>query len=98
MDEIKKFKEKAINDFFYNNIDLTNVNDDLKASELKEGLKRVLGEEPAIKFCYKQERKLNEDSGEMERMPKELESIEIYYTYLDSENKPHASHMKYIVN
>lgn len=98
MDDIKNFKEKSINDFIYQNIDLTNINDDLKVSDIKEGLRKVLGEEPAIKFNYKQEKKLNEDTGKLERTPKELESIEIYYTYSGSDNAPHASHIKYVVN
>ena len=31
-------------------------------------------------------------------MENELEAIEIYYTYIGSDNLPHAGHMKYIVN
>ena len=94
MDDIKIFKEKIINDYIYNNVDLGSVG----VSELKNGLKLVLGEEPGIKFCYIQETKVNETNGEVERLPKELEAIEIYYTYIGSDNLPHASHMKYIVN
>ena len=88
------FKEKAINDYIFNNIDLTKAG----AHDIKLGLKSVLYEEPAVKFCYKQETKLNETTGKVERMPSELEAIEIYYTYIGSDNLPHASHMKYIVN
>jgi hypothetical protein len=97
MDELKIFKEKSINNFIYNNIDLTK-NEELKVSDIKNGLRIILGEEPAVKFCYKQETKVNEDSGKLERLPKELEAIEIYYTYIGSDNNPHAAHMKYIVN
>jgi len=97
MDDIKMFKEKSINDYIYENIDLTETTS-ISAANLKFGLKKILGEEPAIKFCYKQETKLNEDSGKVERLPKELEAVEIYYTYTGSDNMPHAAHMKYIVN
>lgn len=97
MDDIKIFKEKAINDYIYNNVDLTHVAN-VGAHDIKLGLKNVLGEEPGIKFCYKQDSKLNETTGKVERMPSELEAIEIYYTYIGSDNLPHASHMKYIVN
>jgi len=93
MDDIKIFKEKIINDYIYN-INLSSIG----ANELKNGLKMVLGEEPGIKFHYTQETKMNETSGKIERMPKELEAIEIYYTYIGSDNLPHASHMKYIVS
>jgi len=41
---------------------------------------------------------INEVSGKRERLNNELEAIEIYYTYIGSDNMPHASHMKYIVN
>jgi len=94
MDDIKMFKEKIINDYIYNNVNLNHVS----SNELKYGLKMLLDEEPAVKFCYKQETKLNETTGKEEKLPKELEAIEIYYTYIGSDNLPHTSHMKYIVN
>ena len=94
MDDIKFFKEQQINDYIYNNINLTHTG----TSDLKTGLKMMLGEEPAVKFNYKQSMKVNETTGKVERLPNELESIEIYYTYIGSDNNPHAGHMKYIVN
>jgi len=94
MDDIKIFKEKIINDYIYNNIDLTHAG----SKDIKFGLRTVLGEEPAVKFVYKENMLINEDSGKVERLPNELESIEIYYTYIGSDNNPHAGHMKYIVN
>jgi len=94
MDDIKFFKEQQINDYIYNNINLTHTG----TNDLKSGLKMMLGEEPAVKFNYKQSMKVNETTGKVERLPNELESIEIYYTYIGSDNNPHAGHMKYIVN
>jgi hypothetical protein len=94
MDDLKIFKEKIINNFIYENIDLNTA----KANEIKLGLKTVLGEEPAVKFNYKEKLTVNETTGAVSRLPNELESIEIYYTYIGSDNLPHASHMKYIVN
>ena len=94
MDDLKVFKEKMINDYIYNNIDLSKTG----IKDIKMGLKNMLGEEPAVKFNYKENLKINETSGKVERLPNELESIEIYYTYIGSDNQPHASHMKYIVN
>ena len=94
MDDIKIFKEKAINDYIYNNINLSHAG----TNDIKHGLRNLLGEEPAVKFNYKPNMKINETTGKVERLDNELESIEIYYTYIGSDNAPHASHMKYIVN
>lgn len=94
MDDIKIFKEKAINDYIYNNINLTHTG----TSDIKHGLRHLLGEEPAVKFNYKPNMKINETTGKVERLDNELESIEIYYTYIGSDNAPHAAHMKYVVN
>ena len=94
MDDIKIFKEKVINDYIYKNIDLTHAG----SKDIKLGLRTVLGEEPSVKFVYKENMLINEDTGKVERLPNELESIEIYYTYIGSDNGPHAAHMKYIVN
>lgn len=94
MDDIKMFKEKIINDYIYNNINLTHAG----INEIKNGLKNIIGEEPAVKFNYKENMKINETTGKVERLQNELESIDIYYTYIGSDNMQHASHMKYIVN
>jgi hypothetical protein len=94
MDDLKIFKEKLINDYIYNNVNLTHV----KATDIKNGLKNILQEEPAVKFNYKENMKINETTGKVERLPNELESIDIYYTYIGTDNNPHAGHMKYIVN
>jgi hypothetical protein len=100
MDDIKYFKEKLINDFIYNNINLKSAESPIKLSvkDIKSALKNALGEEPAVKFNYKENVRINETTKKVERLNNELESIEIYYTYIGSDNLPHASHMKYIVN
>ena len=94
MDDLKFFKEKLINDYISQNINLEHAG----VKDIKMGLKNILGEEPAIKFNYKPIMKINETTAKVERMPNELETIEIYYTYIGSDQMPHASHMKYIVN
>lgn len=94
MDDLKIFKEKQINDYIYTNINLNHAG----SGDIKRGLKTILGEEPAVKFVYKESMKINETTGKVERLPNELESVEIYYTYIGSDNIPHASHMTYIVN
>lgn len=94
MDDIKFFKEKQINDYIYNNINLTHAG----SGDIKKGLRQILGEEPAVKFNYKENMKINETTGKIDRLQNELESIEIYYTYIGSDNLQHAAHMKYVVN
>lgn len=94
MDDIKIFKEKLINDYIYNNVNLTHTG----SGDIKRGLRAILGEEPAVKFVYRENMKINETTGKVDRLPNELEAIEIYYTYIGSDNLPHAGHMKYIVN
>ena len=93
MNEIKNLKEKQINDFIYQ-MDLQNAS----SSEIKSGLKRILGEEPAVKFTYKSEKKMNEKTGEVERTPQALESVEVYYSYIGDDNQYHAGTCRYIVN
>ena len=94
MDDIKIFKEKVINDYILNNIDITKIG----SKDIKTGLRALLDEEPGVKFNYKENVKINEATGKVERLPNELESIEIYYTYIGSDNNPHAGHVKYIIN
>ena len=59
MDDIKIFKEKIINDYIYNNINLTHTG----TNDIKIGLRNILGEEPAVKFNYKENMKINETTG-----------------------------------
>lgn len=92
MNEIKNLKEKQINDFIYE-IELNNAS----VSQIKNGLRNILGEEPGIKFNYKRELSMNETTNKMERKESELDSIEIYYSYIGDDNKPHFGTMKYII-
>ena len=93
MNEIKNLKEQQINNFIYQ-MDLQNAT----ASEIKNGLKRILGEEPAVKFLYASEKKLNEKTGAVERTPQTLESVEIFYTFIGDDNTYQAGTCRYIVN
>jgi len=92
MNEIKNLKEKQINDFVYD-IELKGIS----VPDIKLGLKRILGEEPGVKFNYIQESTINETTGKTERGESELESIEIYYTYIDDNNQTTFSSCKYII-
>lgn len=92
MNEIKNLKEKQINNFIYE-IELNNAS----VSEIKQGLKHILGEEPGVKFNYTQEMRVNETTGKKERQESELESIEIYYTYIGENDQPTFGSCKYII-
>ena len=92
---IKQLKEKQINDFVYQ-LDLNS--NGLSASEIRKGLRAILSEEPAVKFNYKSEKKINEDTGEIVRTPHVLETIEIVYTYIGDNDEYRSGILKYIVN
>jgi len=92
MNEIKNLKEKQINDFIYE-IEINNAS----VSEIKKGLNRILGEEPGVKFNYTQELKINETTRKKERQENELESIEIYYTYIGENDQTTFGSCKYII-
>lgn len=92
MNEIKNLKEKQINNFIYE-IDLNNIT----STEIKQGLKSILGEEPGVKFNYKQDTSINETTKKIERKEQELNSIEVFFTYIGDNNQPRFGSMKYII-
>lgn len=60
--------------------------DDWKLSEMKERLRKFLGEEPGIDISYKKDVILNEIKGEAEEI-KTIDRISIVYTDLDDKFK-----------
>jgi len=68
------FKEKTINNYL-SSIDLTNMN----IKQMKNDLKTLIGEEPAIKLNYIKEKTLYETENE-ERTIEKLNSITITFT------------------
>lgn len=92
MNEIKNLKEKQINDFIYD-IDINNAT----VSEIKGGLKYILGEEPGVQFNYKKDVLVNEKTGEKTRNSDELESIEIYFTFIGEQDTTRFGFLKYII-
>ncbi|NPV13286.1 MAG: hypothetical protein HPY57_16115, partial [Ignavibacteria bacterium] len=71
VDNLQNFKEKQINDYL-SSIDMT----DIDINQIKRDLKHKLGEEPAIKMNYKNEKMVKEDTGEKVIVEK-LESFTI---------------------
>lgn len=74
IDNLQLFKEQLINNYI-SSIDLTDIN----VSKIKEDLKNILGEEPAIKLNYVKQEMILEDTGEKIYVEK-IESITIVYT------------------
>jgi hypothetical protein len=82
MNDIKQIKEKQINDFISNSLNFENPGE-ISVSEIKNGLKNILGEEPAVSFNYTKDTMISEDGNTKKRIEK-LESVKVIYTYQDS--------------
>ena len=74
MDSLQAFKEKAINNYL-SGIDMQDMN----INQMKSDLKSLLGEEPAIKLNYIQEKSLNE-AGDEEKIIETLDTVTITFT------------------
>lgn len=62
------------------------VNDDWKISQIKEDMRRFLGEEPGIDVIYKKDVMVNEFSGEAKEFV-DVEKIQIIFTDTDDKFK-----------
>jgi hypothetical protein len=76
-------KEMAIRDYI-SKIDFKN--DDWKLSELKENMRRFLGEEPGIDVIYKKDVMVNEFTGESREFL-DIDKIQIIFTDTDDKFK-----------
>jgi len=85
MDNLQAFKEKQINDYL-SSIDLTN----LDANQMKNDLRNKLGEEPAIKFNYRNDEMIKEDGTKTGKKIETLESVSIIFT-VDREIMPNKT-------
>jgi hypothetical protein len=83
-------KEMAIRDYI-SKIDFKN--DDWKLSELKENMRRFLGEEPGIDVIYKKDVMVNEVSGESKEFV-DVDKIQIIFTDTDDKFKK----LEFLVN
>lgn len=77
MNDIKKFKEKTINNYISNEI--LNENS-IDVDKIKTDLSVLLSEKPGVHLEYKKENLILED-GKTTIKKEKLESISIYYTY-----------------
>jgi hypothetical protein len=76
-------KEMAIREYI-SNIDFKR--DDWKLSEIKENMRRFLGEEPGVDVIYKNDVLLNELKGEAQEI-KTVEKVSIVFYDLDEKFK-----------
>jgi hypothetical protein len=76
-------KEMAIREYI-SNIDFKR--DDWKLSEIKENMRRFLGEEPGVDVIYKNDVLLNELKGEAQEV-KTVEKVSIVFYDLDEKFK-----------
>jgi len=87
---MSSMKEMAIRDYI-SKIDFKN--DDWKISEIKENMRRFLGEEPGIEVVYKKDVMVNEVSGESKEFV-DVDKIQIVFTDTDDKFKK----LEFLVN
>jgi len=80
---MSSMKEYSIREYI-SKIDFKN--DDWRLSQLKEDLRKFLGEEPAIDIIYKKDVMVNEFSGEAKEIM-EVDKIQIVFTDTDDRYK-----------
>lgn len=76
-------KELAIREYI-SNIDFKR--DDWKLSQIKEGMRRFLGEEPGVDIEYKKDVMINELRGEAEEI-KSINKVSVVFLDLDDKFK-----------
>jgi hypothetical protein len=80
---MSSMKEMAIRDYI-SKIDFKN--DDWKLSQIKEDMRRFLGEEPGIDILYKKDVMVNEFTGESKEF-KDIDRVFIIFTDTDDRFK-----------
>jgi len=80
---MSSMKEMSIRDYI-SKIDFKN--DDWKLSQIKEDMRRFLGEEPGIDILYKKDVMVNEFTGESKEF-KDIDKIFVIYTDTDDRFK-----------
>jgi hypothetical protein len=80
---MKSLKEISIIDY------ISKINfktDDWKISQIKEDMRRFLGEEPGVDIIYKKDVMINEFTGEAKEF-KEIDKVQIIFTDLNDRFK-----------
>lgn len=82
-DMIGSMKEIAIKDYIAR---INFKSEDWKLSQIKEDMRRFLGEEPGIDIIYKKDVMINETTGEAVEF-KDIDRVEIIFTDTDDRFK-----------
>ena len=80
---MNSLKEISIRDY------ISRINfktDDWKLSQIKEDMRKFLGEEPGIDIVYKKDVMVNEFTGEAKEF-KQIDKVQIVFTDLDNKFK-----------
>ena len=80
---MSSMKEMAIRDYV-SKIDFKH--DDWKLSQLKEDMRKFLGEEPGIDIIYKKDVMINEETGEAQEF-KDIDKVQIVFYDTDERFK-----------
>ena len=94
MNEIKQLKEKQINDYISN---LILEEESIDVDKMKNDLSIILGEKPGIELEYKSENMILEDGKEKIRKEK-LETVNVYFSYIDENNDLRFSTLTYLAD
>ena len=73
---MESMKEHIISDYILHKV---NFKKDWSLKQIKEDLKKMLGEEPALKINYEKDAILNEVSGESKEI-KKIKSVDVIFT------------------
>lgn len=79
---MKSMKENTIQDYILS----IDFNEDWSVNQIKNDLRRLLGEMPAVDISYQKDAMINEITGEAKEV-KKLHSISIVFTDLDDNIK-----------
>jgi len=82
---MQSIKENAIQEYILKKTDFSNE-DNISIKQIKEDLKRILGEEPAVQLNWQKDGVLNEITGEAKEINK-VKSINIIFTDTNNEYK-----------
>lgn len=80
---MSSMKEMSIRDYISK---INFKNDDWKLSQIKEDMRRFLGEEPGIDILYKKDVMINEVTGKAQEF-KDIDRIQIIFTDTDDRFK-----------
>jgi hypothetical protein len=82
---MSSMKEKMISEYILKQTDFSKE-ENMSISKLKEGIKKLVGEEPAVQFKWEKDAMLNEVTGKSKEI-KKIKSVNIIFTDDNNEFK-----------